>query len=267
MKIVVFDLDETLGYFVELGIFWDCLNRYNNNAILSQEDFNDILNLYPEFLRPNIIDILTYLKKKKQMKCCNKIMIYTNNQGPKKWANHLISYFESKLNNFKLFDQIICAFKVNGKRVELLRTSHDKTYDDLIRCTKLPINAEICFLDDNYFPGMTNRSVYYINIKPYLHDLKFEEVLKRFMESTVGEKIMKNDNHFNFKAHMMTEFKGYNFTCVEKNEEEYDIDKILGKQIMTHLQTFFNTSLLGSTYNTTKKNSRINRNNKTKRQK
>jgi hypothetical protein len=114
---------------------------------------------------------------------------------------------------------------------------------------------------------MTNRSVYYINIKPYLHDLKFEEVLKRFMESTVGEKIMKNDNHFNFKAHMMTEFKGYNFTCVEKNEEEYDIDKILGKQIMTHLQTFFNTSLLGSTYNTTKKNSRINRNNKTKRQK
>ncbi len=28
MKIVVFDLDETLGYFVECGIFWDCLNKY-----------------------------------------------------------------------------------------------------------------------------------------------------------------------------------------------------------------------------------------------
>ena len=29
-KIVVFDLDETLGYFVELGLFWDCLQTYLN---------------------------------------------------------------------------------------------------------------------------------------------------------------------------------------------------------------------------------------------
>ena len=32
-KIVVFDLDETLGYFVEFGIFWDslCLYLLKNN--------------------------------------------------------------------------------------------------------------------------------------------------------------------------------------------------------------------------------------------
>ena len=49
MKIVVFDLDETLGYFVEFGIFWDCLNRYLSkfNSVLTQEDFNEILDLYP----------------------------------------------------------------------------------------------------------------------------------------------------------------------------------------------------------------------------
>ena len=50
MKIVVFDLDETLGYFVELGIFIDCLKRYifkfNKNLLLTQNDFNDIINLY-----------------------------------------------------------------------------------------------------------------------------------------------------------------------------------------------------------------------------
>ena len=28
LKIVVFDLDETLGYFTEFGIFCDCLNKY-----------------------------------------------------------------------------------------------------------------------------------------------------------------------------------------------------------------------------------------------
>jgi hypothetical protein len=262
MKIVVFDLDETLGYFVEFGIFWDCLNRYNNNRVedLPQEDFNDILDLYPEFLRPNIINILSYLKKKKQSRCCNKIMIYTNNQGPRKWANHLMAYFESKINNYKLFDQIICAFKVNGKRVELCRTSHDKSYNDLIKCTKLPLNAEICFLDDNYFPGMTNKSVYYINIKPYLHDLNFDEILKRFIDSRIGEKIIKED--VDFKSHMLNEFKAYNFKCIDKNDDEYDIDKILGKQIMTHLQTFFDTSL----YTRTKKSNRFYKNNKTRRQ-
>jgi hypothetical protein len=31
MKIVVFDLDETLGYFTELGIFYDCLKKYLNS--------------------------------------------------------------------------------------------------------------------------------------------------------------------------------------------------------------------------------------------
>ena len=68
MKIVVFDLDETLGSFVEFGVFWDCLKRFlskNTEIILTQEDFNTIIDLYPEFLRPNIIDILDYLKRKK----------------------------------------------------------------------------------------------------------------------------------------------------------------------------------------------------------
>ena len=69
-KIVVFDLDETLGYFMELGMFWDALKAYikNKNSkkiTIDQALFNNILDLYPEFLRPNIIGILSYLKKKK----------------------------------------------------------------------------------------------------------------------------------------------------------------------------------------------------------
>jgi acid phosphatase class B len=63
-KIVVFDLDETLGYFSEFGMFWDALKSYiKNNSIdfnANQDFFNKTLDLYPEFLRPNIINILTY---------------------------------------------------------------------------------------------------------------------------------------------------------------------------------------------------------------
>ena len=70
MKIVVFDLDETLGYFTEYGIFWDSLGNYlktKNKRALSQKDFDDILDLFPEFIRPNIINILDFLKNKKKL--------------------------------------------------------------------------------------------------------------------------------------------------------------------------------------------------------
>ena len=57
MKIVVFDLDETLGYFTQLGIFWDSIGEYLNSKgmpKLTQNDFNCILDLYPEFLDAKI---------------------------------------------------------------------------------------------------------------------------------------------------------------------------------------------------------------------
>jgi hypothetical protein len=248
MKIVVFDLDETLGYFTELGIFWDCLKNYltikNSNKTLSQTDFNNVLDLYPEFLRPNIINILTYLKNKKHSKCCHKMMIYTNNQGPREWAQYIISYFENKIN-YKLFDQIIAAFKVNGKKVEICRTTQDKTHKDFIKCTRVPANAEICFLDDAFHPEMINDNIYYINLKPYYYDLKFNEMLLKFKNSDCGKKFITGED--NFDTIMMDEFKRYHYDCLDKNLKEYEIDKILGKQIMTHLQDFFNKSFKNKT--------------------
>jgi hypothetical protein len=258
MKIVVFDLDETLGYFVELGIFWDTLNFYllkNNKEELNQSDFNEILDLYPEFLRPNITNILNYLKQKKINNFCYKIMIYTNNQGPRKWANHILSYFETKMN-YAIFDQIIAAFKINGKRVEICRSSHDKSYKDFIRCTKIPPNAEICFLDDNYFPGMKNKNIYYINIKPYIYELKFEEIFKRFLNSHIGKKILDTMEQLDWTDFMNKNIKLYNFQVIEKAEKEYEIDKIVSKKIMFHLQDFFNKT----TKNNTRKNYQNKRN-------
>jgi hypothetical protein len=257
MKIVVFDLDETLGYFTQFGIFWDSLSNYLKikKIHLSQTDFHDVLEIFPEFLRPNIINILTYLKNKKRTNCCNKMMIYTNNTGPQEWARHIISYFEKKIN-FKLVDQIIAAFKINGKRVEICRTTQNKTHKDLIRCTKIPADAEICFMDDYFYPEMENDNIYYINIKPYYHDLNFDIMLERFKKSDVGIRLIDNDN--NFDNLMMEHIKLFKYMVVEKNDKEYEVDKILGKHIISHLHAFFNRS----TKNRTIKN-RGNRKNKT----
>ena len=179
-------------------------------------------------------------------------MIYTNNTGPPEWANHIIRYFENKIN-YKLIDQIIAAFKINGKQVEICRTTYNKTHKDLIRCTKIPIDTEICFIDDNFYPGMTHENIYYINIKQYYYDLSFEELLNRFKNSEIGKKVIENDKDFDNL--MIQNINLYNYKCLNKNKDEYEIDKILGKHIIYHLQKFFNRS----TKNKTIKN-KINKN-------
>ena len=265
-KIVVFDMDETLGYFVELSIFWDALITYikeinishtTSNSFakatefprssfacssgeLQQKDFNKILDLYPEFIRPNILTILNYLKYKKKSGECAKIMIYTNNQGPKQWALYIKQYFENKIK-YGLFDQIICAFKVNGKQLELGRTTHDKTFSDFIKCSKVPTNTQICFLDDTYYPNMNNDNVYYIKVKPYMHDLSHDLLIKRFISSDFGKTILKDKKEADaFNTFMKQFMMKYDYTYVEKKTKDYDIDKIVTKKTMIHLQDFFN---------------------------
>ncbi len=252
MKIVVFDLDETLGYFTQFGIFIDCLKRYidvlNVNHIINQDDFNELLNLYPEYLRPNIINILNYIKTQKIKKICNKVMIYTNNQGNKGWVENIISFFENKIN-YKLIDQIIHAFKIDGKKIELCRTSYNKTYKDLIKCTKLPLNSEICFLDDNYFPGMFHENVYYINIKSYYYYLDFKYMCNKFLKSEICNKIFKNKElqHELFCNYMLSEFNQYHLKKMVKNDDDYNMDKICSKTILNHLHDFFYKSIKNKT--------------------
>jgi hypothetical protein len=262
MKIVVFDLDETLGYFTEFGIFWDSISKYFSlykNIILTQDDFNNTLDLFPEFLRPNIINILNYLKEQKKNICCHKMMIYTNNNGSKDWVKNIINYFEKKIN-YKLIDQIISAFKINGKNVEICRTSHNKSHKDLINCTKIPANAEICFLDDTFYPEMSNDNIFYINVKPYYYDLPFDYMIQKFTQSNLGKKIINDDN---FEEKISQNIKLFKYKYIEKDFKEYEIDKIIGKQIIIHLQEFFNKNKK----NKSLKNRLINKINKTRKNK
>lgn len=252
-KIVVFDMDETLGYFIELGMFWDAMSSYIKNEklniLINQDLFNKILDLFPEFLRPNIINILEYLKNKKQKKHCEKLMIYTNNQGPEEWAHYIMKYFDDKFN-YKIFDQIIAAFKVNGKRVELCRTTHMKTLTDFTKCTKLPETTQICFLDDVYYPGMGKDNIYYINIKPYVYDLPFEEMISRLLKSSILEK--ENIEIISCKEYIINYLKRYNYTHVVKSTIAQSVDKALSKKIMHHLELFFNKNR-GNSLKTIKK--------------
>ena len=138
---------------------------------------------------------------------------------------------------------------MNGITQEICRTTHNKTHNDFIKCTQIPKNSDICFLDDTFYPQMANENVYYINMKPYYYDYTFEHMLDKFYTSNIGNLII--NKNLNFKYVMMGQIKSYNYECINKNGKELEQDKIIGKHIIQHLKVFFNK-------NTTKRHRNYN---------
>lgn len=195
-KYIVFDVDETLGYFSQLGAFMDALSFYYKDFSGSVfERFNEILDLYPEFIRPKMIETLKYIHEKKRSGKCSGVFIYTNNQGPRLWVQHIAKYFDYKVGNVdsNLFDKIIAAYMVNGKVVEQGRTSQNKTYDDLLRITGISPQAEVCFVDDLNHPDMRHENVLYLNVKPYIKTLPVIEMIQRYLKSYLSKNISSRD--------------------------------------------------------------------------
>jgi hypothetical protein len=277
-RIIVFDMDETLGYFVELGMFWDALQHfYVKRKMLPQETIEEksiqikditstlhfckVLDLFPEFIRPDMIKMLEYILSKKNNNHCDKLLIYTNNQGPKSWANLISSYFDYAIEKEnRVFDKVIAAFKVKGKHIELDRTTHDKTFDDLKRCAKLYQNTDICFLDDQYHPHMKNDNVYYINVKPYVHNLKFEDMAERYYNAFNDTFLDGAVDKADFIKEITSFMNEFRYTITSKSQKDITVDKFISQRMMYHLKCFFNEPKRNKTikknkqHNTNKKN-------------
>ena len=183
-KVVVLDLDETIGSFADLYILWCGIRHGENHADL----FNHLCDLYPEFFRYGMITILEYLYSQKLQKECDKLFIYTNNQCPGKWVYSIAEYLERKVKSGyrkmpkqPLFDKIIGAFKINNKPFETCRSSHVKKLDDFLRCSLVSENADICFVDDVHYPTMKSAKVYYICPRPFIHHLNTHTIIQRLL--------------------------------------------------------------------------------------
>lgn len=176
-KVVVFDLDETLGCFSQLGALKDIIEAYENTQ-MTQRDFNLLMDENPAYVRPGIIDAIRYAVLKRDQGKCDSIMIYTNNTGGRTWPRTIASYFDYKIGK-RVFDQIIAAYKVNGRQLERGRTSHDKSYADFLRCTGLARGTKVCFFDDVLHPEMRHPNVSYAILKPYTHRYSLPECLIR----------------------------------------------------------------------------------------
>ena len=200
-KVIVFDLDETIGHFEEFGRFIDGLasfhengwfvKSYKRNAFdnITEICFDKLLDLYPEFFRHGIFSIFKNLIKEKRKNKHLKIMIYTNNMGPRSWTLYIKKYIEKKLKH-KIFDDIITGFHTNKTKC---RTTYKKTHEDLINCTKLSKKTPTLFLDDQFHPHMKHTNIKYIQVHPYKTAIKFSDMTSRFLKEK--EKFGK---HFEF---------------------------------------------------------------------
>lgn len=257
-KIVVFDMDETLGIFSDFGAFMDILNAIisrrkshnhnstnnaNNAKINIYDHFNEILDMYPELLRPRILEIMLFLAKMKRAGKCSNVMIYTNNSGPISWSHQIKDYFNKKAGYVGpqwvgLFDKVIGAFKrPNGEVVEVRRTTHDKTYSDFVQCTNMSGSFEVFFIDDREHPGMHAENVYVINVKPYTREISMRDFMTRFAGSALFETLHFTRAEFADSASSLS--KRDMGPAAAYTKEEAEVDKMVGATILEKLREFF----------------------------
>lgn len=253
-RIAVFDMDETLGTFSDLSEFIYTLARLlkvsskhgrTNAAKLDpdetiREHFNAIMDLYPEVLRPKIMDIMQFLVQMKRLHKCEHVMIYTNNTGPREWTEGIKNYFNFK-SGFELFDRVIGAFRrPGGELVEVKRTSHDKTYGDLVRCTNLEGNFEVFFVDDRAHPGMHASNVYVIEVKPYERHIPQSVFIRRFMRSPLFHSLGFSGREREFQAMLEAQVRSdrHDTTPIYTNDE-HEVDLVVGDTILEKIKWFF----------------------------
>ena len=164
-KIIVFDLDNTIGFFEQFIYILNCLSTPDIS-------YNYLFDLFPECFRPNIFEIFAYLLQQKKNDKIKGILLYSNNNN-EHFVKKVIEYIHYKLND-TLFDCIITK-EHPYRKVKI------KHIDDLIECSNgiITFLSKICFIDDKQHPDMITEQVFYIRCENYTYYLSKNEIYKR----------------------------------------------------------------------------------------
>ena len=88
---------------------------------------------------------------------------------------------------------------------------------------------------------------------------------QRFIESNIFSILSYDKELKYFKDFILSFMNQYGFIYIEKSKEEYDVDKIVTKQAMIHLQSFFKHKWRESEVNKKTRKSTHHKRNKTYR--
>lgn len=245
MKFVIFDLDETLGYFKQLYYLFSVLKKINASYSITQPIFNRVLDLFPEFLRPKILDILQFLKQQKQFTPHTYLILYTNNTHPK-WTTYIQAYLEYKLlegeeplsfspsasASASFFDKIIHA-----QKQATCRQHQRKHLEDLFRCIDYASHSPICYIDNEYHPGMKSRQTYYCKLSSYVHNLSLEVIADRLQHSNLLETILPGVHPTVF-ANIYRHYSDNKYTR-GLTEAEYRYEIRTSQELLLKIRIFF----------------------------
>jgi len=209
-KHIIFDLDETIGYFKQFIFILNIIELYHSI------DYNIYFELFDDYFRPQIFNIFEIILSKKKMKQIQYVILYTNNNN-NYFVDKVINYIHKRLNN-NLFDHIITY---NSNRLHKI-----KSYEDLIYCIPDIKNDLLCFIDDKIHICMkSNLNVSYIKCEKYIHHLSNDDIINRL--------IILNPNYN--KTHIKSILKKFKHS---KKELPKTVHNYSSKKMLQHIEIF-----------------------------
>jgi hypothetical protein len=150
-KNIVFDFDETIGYFEQI------IDMIRHTKKTSKLEVFEFFNLFPFVFRTNIFDIFNYIVRLKKEKKIKTVILYSNNNNDV-FIGYVLSYIHETLN-FSLFDLTISLKQTKNK---------NKNIGDLLNYSNGLLNkkSSIFFIDDKEYDDMKSIK-YYIKCESY----------------------------------------------------------------------------------------------------
>jgi len=180
-KNIIFDLDHTIGFFEQM-IY-----------IMNHSDLScpQLLELFPEFFRPLLMDFFKSLVTYKKMGKIKSILLYSNNNND--FIVQTIIHFIHQKVEYDLFDVVIPLDHP-------LRKKKQKDYHELILLSNGNLHEEslLCFIDDKVHPLMTSKNTCYIKCESYInyikHPLVIEKIRKEIPEYKQKKRCLNKNN-------------------------------------------------------------------------
>jgi hypothetical protein len=208
-KNIVFDFDETIGYFEQI------IEMIKYTKKNSKEDVLYFLKLFPFVFRTNIFDIFYYIVRLKKEKKINSVILYSNNNNDV-FIGYVLSFIHETLN-YTLFDSTISLNQTHNK---------NKNITDLLNYSNglLNKNSSIFFIDDKEYDDVKNSKncKYYIKCESYKYVYTYSIIEYIFT--------MNNISYLTYEKIQKTQIK--------KNKISQSIYEIISKEIINKMRIF-----------------------------
>ena len=177
MACVALDMDETLGHFAQASLLWGATKK--DVITLSSDELVACLLEVPGLFNPDLLNIISVLRRGKVRGKVGKVVVYTNNVGERSWPETVCKAINTVAGGH-IIDDVIAGYRGRGDTNEPRRTTSHKTLSDLRHCVgEAPFYV---FVDNEHHPGMVSSVVKYIRVTPHVVTLPasaYDDAVKR----------------------------------------------------------------------------------------